>query len=695
MKKNILIFNFVLFCKAILMIFMVASLTACKDDEPVNYGDLEFEIEEYSIPTEDALNVVSDLPAYVFSYSYQNFGAAFVNRLQNRVAVVNEETIQDLATVVLHSSQLKGMTDEWEVILAQLLLGRNIIIIEPTIDDFKFFCSVITATYVALNETEDGQELLTELDIIPDARQVLEAFYEMCSDPSNIDSMFVLDSDNGGVFAEAIAIRGNDFHIIDRMQGEAISETTFEYLADDKGTTEIIENPEDENSENTTPSQEITPYMYGVFADMLTQWINEHDYDIILDEEVRSRALFDLNTRASDTNKYSLEDISTVQKVQYTISASSPYEVGPELPVTVSFEICSVYMENEDCDYYCIYKNILSYNQILDCGPSGTNKKREWRTHPNFGRVVRKFMGSDEWVMYQYYGPFMRNIESRSKCHVDNEDVENNFNTDKIESAPGVRIEKYSPKNSIGSVDKTDSFSYGFDGGLCAAKQPSANLGFSVSWDTSTKQSIDDLDIISSTNNGTTEWKYIGQNLPESYYNLVLPTSHSEAPSIMRRQCEVDQSWIWRVPNPKGSYRLYDETVVSTCLMYFNDKNFKSNTEYVTTKTTTDISFLMMPPPRSRQTWMMNVSPYSDELNSMLAMTHNRFWKRDNHEFVLNDATDDSRITIEQFINDFRQDLDNKRHSWKNRNFKGTFTFSYYNINDGNNEPISFDFVVE
>lgn len=92
---------------------------------------------------------------------------------------------------------------------------------------------------------------------------------------------------------------------------------------------------------------------------------------------------------------------------------------------------------------------------------------------------------------------------------------------------------------------------------------------------------------------------------------------------------------------------------------------------------------------------MMNVAPYSDELNSMLATTHSHFWKKDDHEFLLNDTSDDSRISIEQFLNDFKRDLNNKRNTWQSRNFKGTFTFLYYNINDESNEPISFEFVVE
>ena len=79
----------------------------------------------------------------------------------------------------------------------------------------------------------------------------------------------------------------------------------------------------------------------------------------------------------------------------------------------------------------------------------------------------------------------------------------------------------------------------------------------------------------------------------------------------------------------------------------------------------------------------------------MLSTTHSRFWKKDDHEFTLNDTSADSRISIEQFINDFQRDLNSKRFTWKNRNFTGKYTFSYYNIDDGNNEPISFDFVVE
>ena len=44
----------------------------------------------------------------------------------------------------------------------------------------------------------------------------------------------------------------------------------------------------------------------------------------------------------------------------------------------------------------------------------------------------------------------------------------------------------------------------------------------------------------------------------------------------MRLECAVDQSWIWKVPNPAGSYRLFDETTITTSIMYYNIGFFKA-----------------------------------------------------------------------------------------------------------------------
>ena len=688
---------------AVLSVLMVLCVTACQPDETGKTDKEEesgVEIEKYTSPTEDAMRVVSQLPAYIVPYEYNNFGSALVNRLQNKVTTLDEEAMMTLTTMLFHSSQFPNLTEnDWVAILVQLLLGRNIIIIEPTIQHFNYFCQVITALYIAMQELEEGRELLEELDVIPGARQSLEAFYDLGTNPSKVEAMFLFDTDKSGVFAEAIAVRGCDFHIVDRMKGVAEVEISHE-VVDEEGKSEDIATPNVGTATGAAPSQTITAYSYGLFADTFTKWINDYVYYVAEEEAMRSRGLNIFNSRASETQKLSLEDITSVQKVQYTIMAATPYDVGSLLPVNVSFEICSIYMKSDNSDYYCVYKNVKSYNQLLDCGPSET---RKWRQSDNFGEQIDTGdIYNRMWNPYDYYGPFMRDIECRSICHAhDGSFVDSSTevvdlpNANSIVKLANVSIEKSSPKNSIGSSDKTDGFSYGFDGGLYLAQEPSVNLGFSVSYDSSTTQTIDDLDIVASTANGLPEWKYTGQNLPDTFINLILDYSHSEAPTIMRRECEVDQSWIWRVPNPQGSYRLFDETMVTTSIMYYSTGFFRANAHFANHSTTKRVSFLMIPPPRSEQLWMMNVSPYSDQLNSMLANTHSRFWNKDDHEFRLSDTSDDSRISIEQFLNDFQQDLNSKCHTWKNRGFLGTYTFSYYNVDEVNAQPITFEFVVE
>lgn len=691
MKTLSLKFSFASLQRVILLMMLAVCLTACKNEEPTPGKNDEgvHEYEEYSVPTADANRVVSQDPAYVIPYDYKNFGLALVNRLQNKVKPTDEDVLFDISTMVLHSSQIFTMgEDDWVAMLVQLLVGRNIIIIEPTIRDFNGFCMLLAELFIALRDNEDGQNLLEELDYIPGARQTLEAFYDLGTNPSKIESMFLSDTDASGIFAEAIAVRGCDFHIVDRMSGVAEVEISHEQTTEGSSSSEIIENPDIETSTGEAPSQSITAYSYGLFADMLTQWINEHNNYLEQQAKIRDRSLAMLNTRATDTSKLQLDEICTEQKVQYTMMAATPYDVGPRLPVTVSFEICSIYMKDQDCDYYCVYKKIMSYNQLLDCGPT---EKRKWRRSENFGEELDNTgnIYDKGWLAYDYYGPFMRDVSGASICHAhDGKFVDSTTTAVDLPDAGSivrlakVAVEEYSPKNSIGSQDHSQGFSYGFDGGLYLAAEPSVSLGFSVSYDSSTSQTIDDLEIVASSANGTPEWHYKGQNLPTAHYHLISDFSHTEAPSILSRECMVDQSWIWCVPKPSGSYRLFDETKITTSILYYTEGLFQLFSKYANHTTTKRVSFLMMPPPRSEQLWMMDVSPYSEQINTMLSSTHSRFWKKDDHEFKLADTSDDSRITIQQFITEFEQDLKNKKRSWQSRGLNGPYKFTFYKVGE-------------
>ena len=671
-----------LLAEGMLWTMLVLMGTACSEDKVHPEMEENYNIVEREVITEDLLTITSSLPAYVAPYNYTGFGKALVDRLGNRVASVDEDNMTDIATMVIHSSQIPNMDDEqMSILITQLLIGKNVVLVEPTLDSFSEFCDLITALYVLISSTEEGKEMFDALDVVPGIRQTFEAFYEISNEPDKVNDMFLLNTGSDGVFAEALAIRGCDFHLVESLDAVSVTESVTKEVNQETGQITVIENDTAEQPAET----EITSYTYGTFADMLVGWVNEQKDYIEQIAALKQRSMNQLNSR-SEAQKFSLDEISTAQKVEYTIQGYAPLGTT-RLPMNISLEICSVYSEEENCDYYCIYKKITSYNQLLKCGPTDA---KSWNTYPDFGSYIpigTKPFVFDVWVDAKCYGPFMSDILSQSICHTDFEDFTETENGlvilpeyNKIKPVDGVKVANYSPKNSIGSVDKTSGFSYGFDGGLYFASDPSANLGFSISYDASTTQSIDNLEIVASTADGGVKWNYNGNNLPVGKAGI-LP-SHTFAPDIMTRECEVDQSWIWQIPNPSGSYRIYDKTTVTTCIHYIFNLVVYTSDYYKHQNTYKTVSFRMAPPPRCEQRWMMDVAPYSEKLNTMLAATHAKYWKADDHEFKLADSSDDSRISIEQFVNNFKKDLESKKRTWQNRGFNGSYTFTFYNVDD-------------
>ena len=671
-----------LLAKGMLWTMLALMGTACSENKVHPELEENYNIVEREVITEDLLTVTSSLPAYVAPYNYTGFGKALVDRLGNRVASVDEDNMTDIATVVIHSSQIPDMDDEqMSVLIAQLLMGKNVVLVEPTLDSFSEFCDLITSIYVLISSTEEGQEMFEALDVVPGIRQTFEAFYEISNEPDKINDMFITNTGSDGAFAEALAIRGCDFHLVESFDGANVIESVIKEVDQETGQVTVIENDTAVQPAET----EITPYTYGTFADMLVGWINEQKDYIEEIATLKQRSMNQLNSRA-ETQKFSLDEICTAQKVEYTTYGRAPI-TNTRLPITVSFEICSVYREKDNADYYCIYKKITSYNQLLNCGPTDA---KSWNTYPDFGGYIPIGKGPftvDIWVDAKCYGPYMTDIVSQSICHTESEDfiesedgmvIMPNYN--EIKPVDGVQVVNYSPKNSIGSVDKTSGFSYGFDGGLYFASEPSANLGFSISYDASTTQTIENLEIVASTADGGVKWNYNGNGLPVGKAGI--PPSHTFAPDIMTRECQVDQSWIWKIPNPSGSYRIYDKTEVHTALHYILNLVVYTCDHYYWNYNPTIRSFRMAPPPRCEQRWMMDVAPYSEKLNTMLATTHATYWKADDHEFKMADTTDDSRISIEQFVADFKKDLENKKRTWKSRGFNGNYTFTFYKVDD-------------
>lgn len=693
-----------------LAIFIVGmlSIVACtkEPDAPIKGDDSEVEVVQYDFPTEDKVSVTSSLQAYVSpAVSNDAFGGALRKRLTNQITSIEDDNAEYLVTMVIHNSDVMRMSQDEDMLIVsaiQLLLGRNVIIVEPTMEGVHRFCTTLTTVFELFKAYPGGEELLEELEreAVPGARLVFESLHEMSKDNSKIRTLFALNSDSEGVIAEAFAIRGSTFHIVERMLEDNSDSVLSCDAKDENGEWIAVDDFADMVGEDpdVVIDDKISAYSYGLTADMLTTWINNHRYYMDEYEECSARALMDI--QKTSESKLSLDDIANVQKVEYTMNAKVPYNVGSAvLPVLVRFEVCSLYMESENCDYYCIYKNIRSYNQELNCGPNQTKK---WNEDPRFTKeVLDASLEYTVWVPAKFYGPFMRDISGKSVCYAATEDLANSSNevvdmpaVNDIKSCADVSVVEYIPRNSAGSTNYATSLSYGFSGGLSFGTNISGSVGLSVNYQKTTSQNISDLDVVASTKSGVPSWNYIGNNLPTASFSLFSENSHTFAPSIMTEECDVDQSWIWRVPNPQGAYCLYDETAVNTTLLSYETGFFRVNEVYSNCTTTKRVSFLMMPPPRYVQHWIRDVQPYSEAVNALLGTLHGNYWNPNDYEIAVPDTNEDSNISINQFINDFKKDLEDKKMIWYNRGMVpegNKYTFHFYKRGTAIEETFDFE----
>ena len=96
-----------LLVRGIFLLMIALMGKACSEDKVHPELEENYNIVEREVITEDLLTVTSSLPSYVSAYNYTGFGKALVDRLGNRVASMDEDNVDNIATVVVHSSQFR------------------------------------------------------------------------------------------------------------------------------------------------------------------------------------------------------------------------------------------------------------------------------------------------------------------------------------------------------------------------------------------------------------------------------------------------------------------------------------------------------------------------------------------------------------------------------------------------------------
>ncbi len=592
--------------KVLLCISVALSLASCSnDDEPKSPM---METEETELVTADTPQLFTALPTYVFNDSYPRCAEALLRRVSNK-----SSSFEDAVTTVVFTDARARVLDDADMrkIINLYLRGGNIVYVEPTKDGITSWMKHIKNVY---------QEMAAQGDLVmiypPLANSFCSRFVGVESDSNGAPlPPFVDESDTDGVICDAIALRGSDIYVVSDLDDVTAGETLMEEF--DENTGEILS-----SVVNTDAAPEMpTDYVYGQHAEALVAWLNLQPEYISNREQLLTQGR-NMLTAESGIDKANLMDIIDAQQYKRTFNVAMD---GRSEPVTLTYYIWNASDKTNMTDYYLVKETVTLENSKLRCGP--TDEKM--------------------WHKNNTYGPFMYQ-----------------FSTEHSFSNRSVNIEQVSPVNSTsGSSTYTHGFDWSLNSALTFSKDPSLGIGGGVSFSKSWSYDIPDLKMTHSQNGNAPKWGYTAGTRPTSHFGVYV--THTTAKPILRTDCIVSHSWIWKMPNASGTYSFTTNANVRLQTLGYNVGFFKTHPYYNTKSVNCKQTFQLAPPPRYVQEWIMSYTPYSNDVQTTLERQFPKYWKLafDLPVVTLNDRTMiDNRInTLINLLNNNRSTLHDKK----------------------------------
>lgn len=591
-------------------------LPACSDDvEPKATA----ETTDYLPSTTDSPATFTTLRTCVLGDSYPKSADAFLKRISNQTATLDDATV----TAVFTDKVARSFNDDAiSKLIALYLRGGNVVYVEPTKEGVTQWMTHVKNVYNAMAQKGSLPANYPEL---------ATAFYSrFMSETDNADgvpaSPFIDGDDTDGVICDMLALRGSDLYVVSDLDDSKKGKTLLEEIDETTGETLSA------TTADATDVDAATDHLYGQHAELLVAWLNSQpdymtDKDALIKKGKRELATKD----GIDRSK--LDEIIDAQKYTRTFNVS--YKKRSE-PVTLQYEIWNAHDTNDKSDYYLVKETVTLANSKLKCGPEEENM---W------------------WTPGYTYGPYMYQ-----------------FSTAHSFSDRAVKIQQSAPVNSIsGSSTYTHGFDWSLNAALTFAKDPSFGVGGGVTFSKSWSYDIPDLGMTYSQNGNAPKWQYTAGTRPTSHYGMKYIT-HTNAKPILRTDCVVSHSWIWTMPSARGFYSFTTDAEVSIQFLYFTEGFLKTHPKYDTFTQTNRQTFQLAPPPRHVQEWLMSYTPYSNEVQTMLEKQFPKYWKLafDLPVVELNDRTMiDNRIaTLQNLLQNNRSTLhdkgiDNLKISWK------------------------------
>ncbi len=537
--------------------------------------------------TSDALQVRTSLCTYVFDHSYEHSSKALVNRMENRAADMNE----DVQAVMLHNASAMTMGQDRVLDIVRLLArGGSLVYCEPTKSGLDAFIRKLRSSIPVFyeNPTAITREGMAALSYITGLQEGTDGQFTYA---------FADDDDSDGTICDILAVRGNGHFIVTDLDDITSTDTGA-------GST-----PESEDE-----SDALTDYVYGLHADKLAEWLEERETsDAIMrkGEELLARA-------KADGESQELDKITNAQKITYSFNVCAGYK---RAPLTVSYEIWTA-NDGNGSDYYLVHQELRIENSKLGCGPEDTGRN-QWSKY----KVQQAFSGLGKDV--RAYWAYMTRLGTQTEF-----------------SNGNAAVEHVSPANNISGVtDYTENLSWSLEGAFVASSTPSLKLTGKVSMSKSWTHSIPDLGMTFAYDKNKPKWEYTAGVVPKLIKDKFCDPRHDLAKPILKSDCTVGHSWIWRIGNATGSYTFKSRVWADLQGLYvdYNDAYQKKN-KYKTFPTENNKTLGLNPPPRFQQEWIMTMSPYNEQTAKLMTTYFPDYWLP---SFSLYTVAEDDRSAID------------------------------------------------
>jgi len=551
-------------------------------------------------PTADAKEVMLTDKTFVFDGGYTNEGLALTGRVTTRAANLQDD---DLKNIIIHGNSIAALTNtEAAQILTQMSNGVALVVIDPTSDNMKILANYlhdVIDTYTIGGNNEEARHAVNQVL----GSRALDHILSWTD--SAIDNLFD-NEQNKNDHISLLAFRDEDTFMAFREphgENDILSVMTYDENGNEVEATTIP----------FVDDSEMNEYHFGIKADNLADWLNNHDDDALSREASRLLAAQMMSTRGGGTAEEYLDKITESQDyiVPVGFQLAGPSGHNPYHECKVIYRVWTAYSGEKKCDVYCVTQEITAFNQMLHCGPTSESKwydGSKWSAMDALDSKV-KFLSKD------VYGPYMKKVTSKLTLQDGN--------------LP-VSLEEYVPQNSTtGGQNVQDGFNFSLGSSVSVKSSgPEANVSASMTWTHSVTKFAADLAMkVNASPDANVVWTYTGAD-PDSHYRP-FSNYHETAKTILANTCTLQQAWVWTVEGSTStSVNLKSSVAIQDNWLTYALGSFECIPYYVSqdNKVVTNISILC--PPRHHQTWVMTVKSNdvsADKLGEIEAYLTNKF----------------------------------------------------------------------